>query len=196
MLPPPYQLDPLLGSYYSNVSGLFRGNVRYYNLSSIPYDTSMIWRPIVDGVMENANLSAIPERLGSWNWSAADTIGIKVHDRMMPMGNVSESIAIFQVVHLLSIAFVLYRSTLSGKIRIVRPRGLGCHTYGVRWSALHEEWLFLRVCSAGRVRHSDTVLHDSLFDLLLVPRLSTCVTFQVSSLLMRRMPLHRSYKTR
>ena len=90
----PHQLDSRFGSYYSNTSGLFRGDVRYYNLSSIPYNTNVTWRPIVDLVMENVNLSTIPERLGSWNWSAADTVGIKVHDRMV---NVSESIATFQV---------------------------------------------------------------------------------------------------
>lgn len=97
ILPPPYQLDPLFGSYYSNASGLFRGDVHYYNLSSIPYDTNVTWGPIVDRVMENANLSTIPERLGPWNWSAADTVGIKVHDRIATVGNVSEGMAIFQV---------------------------------------------------------------------------------------------------
>jgi len=27
--------------------------------------------------MENVNLSAIPEQLGSWNWSAADTVRVQ-----------------------------------------------------------------------------------------------------------------------
>lgn len=36
ILPVPHQLDPSPGSYYSNSSGLFRGDVRYYHLSSIP----------------------------------------------------------------------------------------------------------------------------------------------------------------
>jgi len=101
MLPPPYHLEPSLGSYYSNATGLFRGDVRYYNLSSILYDTNVTWKPIADRVMENANLSAIPERLGTWNWSAADRVGVKVHDRMATVVNVSESVAIFQVLCLL-----------------------------------------------------------------------------------------------
>jgi len=110
ILPPPYQLDPLLGSYYSNASGLFRGEVHYYNLSSIPYDTNVTWKPIVDRVMENANLSIIPERLGSWNWSAADKVGIKVHDRMATAGNVSEGMAIFQVLgHLLCYVYPMLK---------------------------------------------------------------------------------------
>ena len=72
----PHQLDTFLGSYYSNASGLFHGDVHYYNnLSSIPYDTNVTLQPIADRVMENANLSAIPERLGNWNWSATDKIG-------------------------------------------------------------------------------------------------------------------------
>lgn len=97
ILPIPHQLDPLLGSYYSNTSGLFRGDVRYYNLSSIPYNSNVTWKPIADRVMENANLSAIPERLGSWNWSAADTVAFRVHDIITTVTNVSENIAIFQV---------------------------------------------------------------------------------------------------
>lgn len=99
ILPPPYQLDPLFGSYYSNATGLFRGEVRYYNLSSISHDTNVAWRPIADRVMENANLNAIPGRLGSWNWSGANTIRIEVHDRLAIVANVSESIAVFQVLY-------------------------------------------------------------------------------------------------
>ena len=91
------QLHPSLGSYYTNVTGIFRGDIRYYNLSSIPYDTNVTWKPIADQVMENANLSAIPERLGTWDWSAADTIELRVHDRMMTVVNVSENMAIVQV---------------------------------------------------------------------------------------------------
>jgi hypothetical protein len=101
MLPPPYQLEPSLGSYYSNATGLFRGDVRYYNLSSTPYDTNVTWKPVAGRVMENANLSAIPERLGTWNWSAVDGVVIRVHDRMVIVVNVSESVAIFQVLCLL-----------------------------------------------------------------------------------------------
>jgi hypothetical protein len=97
ILPISHKLDPSRGSYYSNASGLFHGDVRYYNLSSVPYDTNVTWKPIADRVMGNANLSAIPERLGSWNWSATDTIRIKVHDMMATTSNISESIGIFQV---------------------------------------------------------------------------------------------------
>ena len=100
MLPPPYHLEPSLGSYYSNATGLFRGDVHYYNLSSILYDTNVTWKPVADRVMENANLSAIPERLGTWNWSATDRVAVKVHDRMATMTNASESVAIFQVLYL------------------------------------------------------------------------------------------------
>ena len=115
MLPPPYQLEPSLGSYYSNATGLFHGDVRYHNLSSIPYDTDVTWKPIADRVMDNANLSAIPERLGTWNWSAADRIGIRVHDRIATVTNVSESVAIFQVLYLLFCMRVLILMLFSGQ---------------------------------------------------------------------------------
>ena len=101
-LPVPHRLDPFLGSYYSNTSGWFRGDVRYYNLSSIPYDSNVTWKPIADRVMESVNVSAIPERLGNWNWSAANTIGIRVVDKMTTVSNISESMAIFQVLCSLS----------------------------------------------------------------------------------------------
>jgi len=115
MLPPPYQLEPSSGSYYSNATGLFHGNVRYHNLSSIPYDTDVTWKSIAERVMENANLSAIPERLGTWNWSAADRIRIRVHDQMATVANVSESVAIFQVLCLLFCHACLILMLLSGQ---------------------------------------------------------------------------------
>lgn len=97
ILPIPHQLDPLVGSYYTNASLTFYGDVHYYNLSSVPYDANVTWKPAADRVMKNCNLSAIPERLGSWNWSAAGTIGISVDDNMKIGTNVSESVATFQV---------------------------------------------------------------------------------------------------
>jgi len=68
--------------------------------------------------MENANLSAIPERLGSWNWSGADAIGIKIHDRMMTVANVSESVAIFQVLRLLFYCVFYLNGRSQGKLEL------------------------------------------------------------------------------
>jgi len=121
MLPVPYQLDPSLGSYYSNASGLFRGDVRYYNLSSIPYDTNVTLKPIADRIMENANISAIPELLGNWNWSAAETVRIKVHDTMTTVANFSESIAIFRVRHPPPSCVACTEGYFQGKLELFDP---------------------------------------------------------------------------
>jgi hypothetical protein len=133
ILPVPHQPDPFFGSYYSNASGWFHGDVRYYNLSSIPYDTNVTWKPIADHLMENTNLSAIPERLGNWNWSATDTIGIRVLDMMTTVSNVSESMAIFQV--LCSLIYPALRVS-----KIVFRAGLNCPTLQSRiqycWSSM------------------------------------------------------------
>jgi hypothetical protein len=99
MLPLLHQLNPLFGSYYLNTSGLFCSNIWCYNLSFIPHDTSMTWKLITDHVMENTNLSAILERLWSWNWSGTDMVWIKVNDQMVNMANVLESVVGFQVFH-------------------------------------------------------------------------------------------------
>lgn len=189
MLPPPYQLDPSLGSYYSNVTGFFRGDTRYYNLSSIPYDTNVTWKPTADHIMENANLSAIPERLGTWNWSAADSITIKVHDRMMAMTNVSESIAIFQV-----LCSSLSRVCLIPKI-ILR----GSSSYSIQgsqkpcfWSSMEytsrRTGLSMRLLKGKGGSHYATPQYD-LFDLFPVPPLQTFGTSQASFLsVLRTLP--------
>ena len=196
MLPPPYQLNPSLGSYYSNASGLFRGDVRYYNLSSIPYDTNVTWKPIANRVIENANLTALPERLGSWNWSAADTIGIKVHDRMMTVANVSESIAIFQVLRPL-----FHRACVVSKISL--RENSSCSTQGSRtpcsWSST--EFTSRRTALSTRLLKRkgvsrDAIPQDNLVDLFLVPRISTCGTSQPLFPSVRRTPSHWSCKVR
>jgi len=186
ILPPPYQLDPLLGSYYSNASGLFRGDVRYYNFSSIPYDTNVTWKPISDRLMESANLSAISERLGTWNWSAAESVGIKVHDRVMTVTNVSESVAIFQVL------YSLFHHTWCVSKITFRAR-LSCSTQGSRipssWSLM--EYTSRKTVPSTRLLKRKGLLHDvthqiSLFDLLLVLHPSTCGISQASFLSVRR----------
>ena len=147
ILPIPQQLDPSLDSYYSNTSGLFRGDLRYYNLSSIPYDTNVTWKPIAERIMENANLSAIPERLGNRNWSAVDTIRIRVHDVMTSVANVSESIAIFQVLYSLlplvwripKIAFRENSNFLT--LQLLTPYSWSLMVYISQKMALSTRWL-------------------------------------------------------
>ena len=195
MLPVPYQLDPSFGSYYSNASGLFRGDVRYYNLSSIPYDTNVTLKPIADRIMENANISAIPELLGNWNWSAADTIRIKVHDMMTTVANVSESIAIFQVHLPLPYVWLVLRVTFRGS-----------SSYLTLLSRIPYSWSSM-VCTSRKMVPSmrllkkkgmslDPAIGDNLFDTTPGPRQSTYGTSRVLSLSARRTILRWFYKTR
>jgi len=89
-------LEPWKASYYSNVSALFRGDVAFYNLTTASNDTTVTWHSTAHNFMNGANLTAIPERLGSWNWTNTDKIGIKIHDKEMPkIANVTDNIAIF-----------------------------------------------------------------------------------------------------
>ena len=196
ILPLPYQLDPSFGSYYSNASGLFRGDVRYYNLSSIPYDFNVTWGPIADRVMENANLSAIPEQLGSWNWSAADAIRIKVHDRMTTAANVSENVAIFQVFYPL-----FYHAYFMPKIFLRANSSCSPQTSRTLYS-----WSSMECTSRGTALSTRlpkrkgmsrcATLKCFLFDPLSVHRLSTYGISQALFLSAHRTLPRWSYKTR
>ena len=92
------ELDSKQGSYYSNVSALFRGDIAFYNLTSISHNTNATWHVLADNFINGTNVTAIPQRLGAWNWTNTEKVGIKIHDRKATgVANVTEEIAIFHV---------------------------------------------------------------------------------------------------
>ncbi|KAK7687335.1 hypothetical protein QCA50_009841 [Cerrena zonata] len=101
------QLDPSEASYYTNLTGFWRGEVQFYNLtsnSSSEANTtdSLPWQPIAHSLLTSSNFTTnvteLEERLGSWNWSASNKAAISVGDKLVwskpHMTNVSKDIAI------------------------------------------------------------------------------------------------------
>jgi hypothetical protein len=105
------ELNPALGSYYTNVSAIFRGDVSFHNLTSISEDQDDTWHPLAYNFMNGTNITSIPQHLGTWNWTNTGKIGIKIHDRKVTGAvDATEDIAIFHVGNSKSIQTSLIRS--------------------------------------------------------------------------------------
>lgn len=105
------QLDPMEASYYTNLTGFWRGEGQFYNLTSSnstseSNDTdSLPWRPIAHSLLTSSNftpnVTELSERLGSWNWSSSNKAAISVGDKLIwskpHLTNISKDIAIIHV---------------------------------------------------------------------------------------------------
>lgn len=97
-------LDHDHSSYYANLTGFWRGNLQYYNLTGISdsNDSSVIeWQSLASNYISNTNISAVPEKLGVWNWAHSSKLAISIGDRIVPSSqafvNVSTQVAIVHV---------------------------------------------------------------------------------------------------
>ncbi|PCH44049.1 hypothetical protein WOLCODRAFT_133060 [Wolfiporia cocos MD-104 SS10] len=90
-------VDPHSGSYYSNLTGFWHGKVGFHNLTS-DNATSNSWGHLAQEFVANTNMSALPELLGTWNWTAAEKLSISIGDKAIsftsPGHNDSQDIAI------------------------------------------------------------------------------------------------------
>ncbi|KAI1782212.1 hypothetical protein LXA43DRAFT_932813 [Ganoderma leucocontextum] len=98
-LPFGVELDPKRGSYYSNMTGFWHGDLRLHNLTALNATEQVApWRPLSEQWMLAANLTAIPERLGPWNWTRSNKVTLNVGDKRVPFrrkeGNETRNIAI------------------------------------------------------------------------------------------------------
>jgi hypothetical protein len=92
------ELDPVLGSYYANISAIFRGGVSFYNLTAVSDDTTVTWHTLAENFMNETNVTSIPKYLGTWSWMNTDKIGIKVHDKeVIGAGNAIGPVAVVHV---------------------------------------------------------------------------------------------------
>ena len=103
-------LDPLEGSYYSNITGFIRGDIKFYNISlpsleslSVPPSSSLSqtsslaspndttttnktpspppWLPHAKSLMSPLNTSEVIERASTWNWTGCDKIALSVVEK-------------------------------------------------------------------------------------------------------------------
>ncbi|EJF60599.1 hypothetical protein BD309DRAFT_958957 [Dichomitus squalens] len=84
-LPFGLELDPKQGSYYSNLTGFWHGDLQLHNLTSLnATEKTSPWRHLAEQWMLTTNLSEIPERLGSWNWTRSNKVTLNVGDKLVP----------------------------------------------------------------------------------------------------------------
>lgn len=77
-------LNPLHSSYYSNISGFIDGDAKLYNISppAIPaLNESFPWRLSAEGFTNGTNVTLVPERLGTWNWTASDRAALRIVEK-------------------------------------------------------------------------------------------------------------------
>lgn len=97
------RIDPQQGSYYSNLTGFWKGELQFNNLTSVSVTDPPLqpWRYLADDFVAGINISALPELLGSWNWSASENLTINAGDKAFLFdggnGSVSGQIATIHV---------------------------------------------------------------------------------------------------
>ena len=101
-LPFGHELDPQKGSYYSNMTGFWHGDVQIHNLTALNATEAVSsWRHLSEQFIINVNLSSIPERLGPWNWTRTNKLTFNVGDKLVPLehkqGDETRNIAIIHV---------------------------------------------------------------------------------------------------
>ena len=108
------ELDPMRGSYYSNMTGFWHGDLQLHNLTSLnSTEEKAPWRPFAEQWMLASNLTAIPERLVPWNWTRSNKVTLNVGDKRVPFkgkeGNETRNVAIIHVSSILHPCGLLFR---------------------------------------------------------------------------------------
>lgn len=107
-IPSGRELDPKQGSYYSNMTGFWHGDVQLHNLTALnATEQASPWRHLSEQFMIPTNLTAIPELQGPWNWTRSNKVTLNVGDKLISV-NETKSIAIIHV-----------------SVRVHKPRGEG-----------------------------------------------------------------------
>ncbi|KAJ8489989.1 hypothetical protein ONZ51_g2566 [Trametes cubensis] len=80
------ELDPNQGSYYSNITGFWHGDLHFHNLTSLnASEAASPWRHLSEQFILPTNLSAVPELLGPWNWTRSNKLAVSVGDKLIPL---------------------------------------------------------------------------------------------------------------
>ena len=83
------QVNPLSASYYTNLTGFWRGDVAFHNLTRLESNATTpppSWHHLADSLVASANLTNATEftnRLGNWNWTRSDKVAISFGDKLM-----------------------------------------------------------------------------------------------------------------
>lgn len=77
-------LDPSKASYYSNITGFIRGDVKFHNITPSflsNSSTNPIWRPFAENLMNGTNATEVIERSSTWNWTGSDKVALSVVEK-------------------------------------------------------------------------------------------------------------------
>ncbi|KAI0334632.1 hypothetical protein GY45DRAFT_1269816, partial [Cubamyces sp. BRFM 1775] len=78
------ELDPSQGSYYSNMTGFWHGDLHAHNLTSLnTSEAASPWRHLSEQFILPTNLSAVPELLGPWNWTRSNKLAVSIGDKLI-----------------------------------------------------------------------------------------------------------------
>lgn len=83
------QVDPQAASYYTNLTGFWRGDVNFHNLTKLEVNATTPpppWHRLADELVASANLTNATEfasRVGSWNWTRSNKVQISLGDKLM-----------------------------------------------------------------------------------------------------------------
>ncbi|KAJ7760513.1 hypothetical protein B0H16DRAFT_1532543 [Mycena metata] len=88
-------LDPTTSSYYSNTTGTFHGDAKFYNVTP-PFlnNTAHEWSPLAEKYMAHSNMSLVLQKTGSWNWSASDKVALSIVEKQPSLTNASGNVAL------------------------------------------------------------------------------------------------------
>ncbi|KAI0644285.1 hypothetical protein C8Q79DRAFT_913528 [Trametes meyenii] len=79
------ELDPKSGSYYSNMTGFWHGDLQPHNLTNLnTSEAASSWRHLSEQFMVSTNFTAIPDLLGPWNWTRSNRVSLSVGDKLIP----------------------------------------------------------------------------------------------------------------
>ncbi|KAJ3551014.1 hypothetical protein NM688_g4952 [Phlebia brevispora] len=86
------RVDPQLESYYANMTGFWKGDLHFHNLTSLnetaQVNSSLIrpWSNLATDFIVGANISNTTEfttRLGPWNWTRSEKVDISLGDKLV-----------------------------------------------------------------------------------------------------------------
>lgn len=123
-------LDPNDASYYSNITGFIRGDIKFYNITSQFLDTStanQTWGPLAKTLMYRTNTSEVVQRSGSWNWAETDKMAMSVVEKssILEREDLKKKLAVIHVrvfhvsIKAATVEYFWNRATLSSQIQRV-----------------------------------------------------------------------------
>ena len=99
-------LDPMEGSYYSNITGFIRGDTKFHNITPAfkpSPSPDHKWRQYAEKLMIGTNTTEVIERSGTWNWTGSDRVALSVVEKN-PLSGQDRSLNLTEVLTLVHVS--------------------------------------------------------------------------------------------